>query len=436
MAEIVLDRVTKSYPDGAGGVRQAVKEFSMTIADGEFIILVGPSGCGKSTTLNMIAGLEDISSGELRIGGQRVNDKAPKDRDIAMVFQSYALYPHMTVRQNIAFPLTLAKLKKDQIAAKVEETAKILDLTELLDRKPAQLSGGQQQRVAMGRAIVRSPKAFLMDEPLSNLDAKLRVQMRAEIARLQSRLGTTTVYVTHDQTEAMTLGDRVVVLLAGEVQQIGTPDELYTNPANLFVAGFIGSPAMNFFPATFTDVGVRLPFGEVTLTQAVHDQLARHRQSKNIIVGIRPEHLEDASLLDGYARIRALSFTVRADIVESLGADKYVHFTTEGAGAQAAQLAELAADSGAGENEFVARVSAESKVTAGQQVELAFDTSKLVIFDADTGINLTRVVETEAPAEAPVEDAEPAAETPDADAQDTDSDDTATEKSGETTDSE
>ncbi|BBX31078.1 ABC transporter ATP-binding protein [Mycolicibacterium mageritense DSM 44476 = CIP 104973] len=436
MAEIVLDRVTKSYPDGAGGVRQAVKEFSMTIADGEFIILVGPSGCGKSTTLNMIAGLEDISSGELRIGGQRVNDKAPKDRDIAMVFQSYALYPHMTVRQNIAFPLTLAKLKKDQIAAKVEETAKILDLTELLDRKPAQLSGGQRQRVAMGRAIVRSPKAFLMDEPLSNLDAKLRVQMRAEIARLQSRLGTTTVYVTHDQTEAMTLGDRVVVLLAGEVQQIGTPDELYTNPANLFVAGFIGSPAMNFFPATFTDVGVRLPFGEVTLTQAVHDQLARHRQSKNIIVGIRPEHLEDASLLDGYARIRALSFTVRADIVESLGADKYVHFTTEGAGAQAAQLAELAADSGAGENEFVARVSAESKVTAGQQVELAFDTSKLVIFDADTGINLTRVVETEAPAEAPVEDAEPAAETPDADAQDTDSDDTATEKSGETTDSE
>ncbi|GAB5898210.1 ABC transporter ATP-binding protein [Mycolicibacterium mageritense] len=429
MAEIVLDRVTKSYPDGAGGVRQAVKEFSMTIADGEFIILVGPSGCGKSTTLNMIAGLEDISSGELRIGGQRVNDKAPKDRDIAMVFQSYALYPHMTVRQNIAFPLTLAKLKKDQIAAKVEETAKILDLTELLDRKPAQLSGGQRQRVAMGRAIVRSPKAFLMDEPLSNLDAKLRVQMRAEIARLQSRLGTTTVYVTHDQTEAMTLGDRVVVLLAGEVQQIGTPDELYTNPANLFVAGFIGSPAMNFFPATFTDVGVRLPFGEVTLTQAVHDQLARHRQSKNIIVGIRPEHLEDASLLDGYARIRALSFTVRADIVESLGADKYVHFTTEGAGAQAAQLAELAADSGAGENEFVARVSAESKVTAGQQVELAFDTSKLVIFDADTGINLTRVVETEAPAEAPVEDAEPAAETPD-------SDDTATEKSGETTDSE
>ncbi|MFN3004222.1 ABC transporter ATP-binding protein [Mycolicibacterium wolinskyi] len=419
MAEIVLDRVTKSYPDGAGGVRAAVKEFSMTIADGEFIILVGPSGCGKSTTLNMIAGLEDITSGELRIGGELVNDKAPKDRDIAMVFQSYALYPHMTVRQNIAFPLTLAKLKKDEIAAKVEETANILDLTELLDRKPAQLSGGQRQRVAMGRAIVRSPKAFLMDEPLSNLDAKLRVQMRAEIARLQSRLGTTTVYVTHDQTEAMTLGDRVVVLLAGEVQQIGTPDELYSNPANLFVAGFIGSPAMNFFPATFTDVGVRLPFGEVTLTQQVHDLLARHPKPDNIIVGIRPEHLEDSSLLDGYARIRALTFTVRADIVESLGADKYVHFTTEGAGAQAAQLAELAADSGVGVNEFVARVSSESRVTTGQQIELAFDTSKLVIFDADTGLNLTAAAEAAEAAEpaekseeaAPEAPAEPAGET-------------------------
>lgn len=406
MAEIVLDRVTKSYPDGAGGTREAVKEFSMTIADGEFIILVGPSGCGKSTTLNMIAGLEDISSGELRIGGERVNERAPKDRDIAMVFQSYALYPHMTVRQNIAFPLTLAKLKKDEIEAKVAETAKILDLTELLDRKPAQLSGGQRQRVAMGRAIVRRPKAFLMDEPLSNLDAKLRVQMRAEISRLQSRLGTTTVYVTHDQTEAMTLGDRVVVLLAGEIQQIGTPDELYNNPANLFVAGFIGSPAMNFFPATFTDVGVRLPFGDVTLTQQVHDQLARHPKPDNIIVGIRPEHLEDASLLDGYARIRALSFPVRADIVESLGADKYVHFTIEGAGAEAAQLAELAADSGAGANEFVARVSAESTAVGGQQIQLAFDTSKLAIFDAATGVNLTRTE----PAEEP-EPAEDTAET-------------------------
>src|ERR1700741_2719966 len=246
MAEIVLDRVTKSFPDGA----LAVHELSLTIAEGEFLILVGPSGCGKSTTLNMIAGLEDISSGELRIGGERVNEKAPKDRDIAMVFQSYALYPHMTVRQNIAFPLTLAKMKKAEIAQKVEEQAKILELTEFHERKPAQLSGGQRQRVAMGRAIVRHPKAFLMDEPLSNLDAKLRVQMRGEIARLQRRLGITTVYVTHDQTEAMTLGDRVVVMRGGVAQQIGTPDELYERPANLFVAGFIGSPAVNFFPPT------------------------------------------------------------------------------------------------------------------------------------------------------------------------------------------
>jgi multiple sugar transport system ATP-binding protein len=395
MAEIVLDRVTKSYPNGA----TAVKDLSITIADGEFIILVGPSGCGKSTTLNMIAGLEDISSGELSIGGERVNEKAPKDRDIAMVFQSYALYPHMTVRQNIAFPLTLAKLPKTEIAQKVDEAAKVLDLTELLDRKPAQLSGGQRQRVAMGRAIVRNPKAFLMDEPLSNLDAKLRVQMRSEIARLQNKLGTTTVYVTHDQTEAMTLGDRVVVLLAGEVQQIGTPDELYHRPANLFVAGFIGSPAMNFLPATITDMGVRLPFGEVTLSQDVLDLLGRQQNVNNVIVGIRPEHLEDASVLDGYARISASTFDVTVDMVESLGADKYLHFRSEGAGAQAAQLAELASESGAGENEFVARVSAESKAKKGDAISLAFDTSKLVIFDADTGKNLTLADDSTTPAE-------------------------------------
>ncbi|MCT7656934.1 ABC transporter ATP-binding protein [Mycobacterium deserti] len=385
MADIVLDRVTKSYPNGA----TAVKDLSMTIADGEFIILVGPSGCGKSTTLNMIAGLEDISSGELRIGGERVNEKAPKDRDIAMVFQSYALYPHMTVRQNIAFPLTLAKIKKDEITRKVDEAAKILDLTDFLDRKPAQLSGGQRQRVAMGRAIVRDPKAFLMDEPLSNLDAKLRVQMRSEISRLQNRLGTTTVYVTHDQTEAMTLGDRVVVLLGGVAQQIGTPEELYNEPANLFVAGFIGSPAMNFFPGTLTDVGVRLPFGDVTFTQEVHDRLEQHGKPEKVIVGIRPEHLEDAALLDGYARIRALTFQVTVDMVESLGADKYVHFKSEGAGAESAQLAELAAESGAGGDEFVARVSTESKARTGDTIELAFDTSKLTIFDAESGRNLS-----------------------------------------------
>ncbi len=385
MADIVLDRVTKSYPDGT----TAVKDLSLVIADGEFIILVGPSGCGKSTTLNMIAGLEEITSGELRIGGDRVNDKAPKDRDIAMVFQSYALYPHMTVRQNIAFPLTLAKMKKAEISQKVEETAKTLDLTELLDRKPASLSGGQRQRVAMGRAIVRNPRAFLMDEPLSNLDAKLRVQMRGEIARLQRRLHTTTVYVTHDQTEAMTLGDRVVVMLAGVAQQIGTPQELYDRPVNLFVAGFIGSPAMNFFPAQLTDVGVSLPFGQITLTQQVHDVLTAHPAPTNVIVGIRPEHLEDANLIDTYQRLRALVFEVDVELVESLGAEKIVHFTVQGASAHSAHLAELAADSGIGENEFVARLPAQSAAMAGQRIEVALDTTKLAIFDADTGANLT-----------------------------------------------
>ena len=385
MAEIVLDHVSKRYPDGA----TPVKDLSLTIGDGEFVILVGPSGCGKSTTLNMIAGLEEITDGELRIGGQRVNEKAPRDRDIAMVFQSYALYPHMTVRQNIAFPLTLAKLSKAEIEAKVAETAKVLDLVTLLDRKPSQLSGGQRQRVAMGRAIVRKPKAFLMDEPLSNLDAKLRVQMRGEIARLQNRLGTTTVYVTHDQTEAMTLGDRVVVLRAGEAQQIGTPDELYNHPVNLFVAGSIGSPAMNFFPAAATEGGLRMPFGTVTLGDTARNALARHARPANVIVGVRPENFEDATLIDAHERARSLTFGVRADLVESLGADKYVYFSTGGAGARSAQLTELAAESGSGENRYVARVSAESSAATGQTVELALDTTKLHVFDGDTGVNLT-----------------------------------------------
>ncbi|HEV7582591.1 MAG TPA: sn-glycerol-3-phosphate ABC transporter ATP-binding protein UgpC [Mycobacterium sp.] len=385
MAEIVLEHVNKSYPNG----HTAVKDLNLTIADGEFLILVGPSGCGKTTTLNMIAGLEGISSGELRIGGERVNEKAPKDRDIAMVFQSYALYPHMTVRQNIAFPLTLAKMKKTDIEQKVSETAKILDLTELLERKPSQLSGGQRQRVAMGRAIVRHPKAFLMDEPLSNLDAKLRVQMRGEIARLQRRLGATTVYVTHDQTEAMTLGDRVVVMHGGVAQQIGTPEELYERPANLFVAGFIGSPPMNFFPGTLTPTGLTLPFGEVMLTPQVLEVIAAHPKPDNVIVGVRPEHLADAALIDGYQRIRATTLEVRVELVESLGADKYVYFTTAGCDVHSAQLDELAAESEVVENQLVARVPAESKAAIGQSVELAFDTGKLAVFDADSGTNLT-----------------------------------------------
>lgn len=388
MAEIVLDHVNKSYPDG----HTAVRDLNLTIADGEFLILVGPSGCGKTTTLNMIAGLEDISSGELRIAGERVNEKAPKDRDIAMVFQSYALYPHMTVRQNIAFPLTLAKMRKADIAQKVSETAKILDLTNLLDRKPSQLSGGQRQRVAMGRAIVRHPKAFLMDEPLSNLDAKLRVQMRGEIAQLQRRLGTTTVYVTHDQTEAMTLGDRVVVMYGGIAQQIGTPEELYERPASLFVAGFIGSPAMNFFPARLTAIGLTLPFGEVTLAPEVQGVIAAHPKPENVIVGVRPEHIQDAALIDAYQRIRALTFQVKVNLVESLGADKYLYFTTESPAVHSVQLDELAeveGESALHENQFVARVPAESKVAIGQSVELAFDTARLAVFDADSGANLT-----------------------------------------------
>jgi multiple sugar transport system ATP-binding protein len=330
----------------------------------------------------MLAGLEDISGGEIQIDGRVINELESKDRDIAMVFQSYALYPHMTVRKNIAFPLTLAKLSKSEIDAKVAQTAKTLDLTELLDRKPSQLSGGQRQRVAMGRAIVRQPKAFLMDEPLSNLDAKLRVQMRAEIASLQNRLGTTTVYVTHDQTEAMTLGDRVVVLRAGEAQQIGTPDELYNHPANLFVAGFIGSPAMNFFPASPTEGGLRLPFGQIALTGGAG-------LPADVIVGVRPEHFEDATLMEPHERARALTFGVRADLVESLGADKYVYFSTGGAGASSAQLAELAADSGVGHNRYVARVSADSAAASGQTVELALDITRLQVFDAVSGVNLT-----------------------------------------------
>src|SRR4051812_6190091 len=261
MANITLDHVTKRYPDGY----EAVKDMSLEIKDGEFVILVGPSGCGKSTALRMVAGLEDITDGELRIGDQVVNDRAPKDRDIAMVFQNYALYPHMSVRDNMGFALKLRGAPKEEIDQKVGEAARILDLEPPLHRKPANLSGGQRQRGAMGRAIVRDPKAFLMDEPLSNLDAKLRVQMRTEVSRIQDRLGTTTIYVTHDQTEAMTLGDRVAVMRSGVLQQVGSPGELYNRPKNIFVAGFIGSPAMNFLPGTVKDGSISLPIGDVPL---------------------------------------------------------------------------------------------------------------------------------------------------------------------------
>src|SRR5688500_14867618 len=281
MAEIVLDHVVKRYPDGA----LAVDDFNLEIADGEFIILVGPSGCGKSTTLNMVAGLEDITAGKLLIDGQVVNDKAPKDRDIAMVFQSYALYPHMTVGDNMGFPLRLAGMDKETIRTKVAEAAEMLELSQHLDRKPANLSGGQRQRLAMGRAIVRSPKAFLMDEPLSNLDAKLRVQMRTMVSKLQHRLQTTTVYVTHDQTEAMTLGDRIVVMRGGKVQQIGSPQVLYDTPANLFVAGFIGSPAMNFLPARAEEGVFRTPLGDLPISDELRRTLEAGNAPREVIIG-------------------------------------------------------------------------------------------------------------------------------------------------------
>jgi multiple sugar transport system ATP-binding protein len=391
MADIVLDKVTKSYPDGT----VAVREVDLEISDGEFVILVGPSGCGKSTTLNMIAGLEDITSGELRIGGNVVNDKAPRDRDIAMVFQSYALYPNMTVRENMAFPLRLAKLDKATIEQKVDEVAKVLELTQLLDRKPANLSGGQRQRVAMGRAIVRSPKAFLMDEPLSNLDAKLRVQMRTVVSRLQKRLGTTTVYVTHDQTEAMTLGDRVVIMRAGAVQQVGAPQELYERPANLFVAGFIGSPSMNFLHAAVADGALRTALGELPLTGELRRVLDEAGNPDALILGVRPEHFEDASLVEEATREHGTEFEAEADVVESMGSDKYVYFALEGEQAQSADLEELAADAGAADlpaasgSQLVTRLAAESPVREGERLRVWFNTTKIHLFDPDSGRNLT-----------------------------------------------
>jgi multiple sugar transport system ATP-binding protein len=390
MAEIVLDKVSKKYPDGA----LAVSEVEITIGDGEFLVLVGPSGCGKSTMLNMVAGLEDITSGELRIDGKRVNEKAPKDRDIAMVFQSYALYPHMSVRENMAFPLRLAKVDDQTVRAKVEEAATILDLTQHLDRKPANLSGGQRQRVAMGRAIVRNPKAFLMDEPLSNLDAKLRGQMRTSVSKIQKQLGTTTLYVTHDQTEAMTLGDRVVVLRGGFVQQIGSPQFLYDNPANLFVAGFIGSPSMNFVPATLENNELRSPLGTAPLTDRVRRLVEKADAPREVLVGIRPEHFEDAALVEAGQKSGGATFTAHIDVLESMGSEKYAHFTLEGETATSAELAELAADSGSAdvpgsESQIVARLSAESSAAENADLEVWYDADKIKLFDPSNGKNLT-----------------------------------------------
>jgi multiple sugar transport system ATP-binding protein len=390
MAEIALDHVTKRFPDGA----LAVNGFTLDIADGELVILVGPSGCGKSTCLNMIAGLEDITDGELRIAGRVVNNEAPKDRDIAMVFQSYALYPHMTVRENMGFALKLAKTPKNVIDEKVNEAARILDLTQHLDRRPANLSGGQRQRVAMGRAIVRDPSAFLMDEPLSNLDAKLRVQMRTEVSRIQRRLGTTMVYVTHDQTEAMTLGDRVAVMRSGILQQVASPQELYDRPKNLFVAGFIGSPAMNFLAATVEDGKLRTGLGDLPLSDQLRRAIESSGAGRDVIVGIRPEDFEDASLVSPEARPHGVTLRASIDVLESLGADVFVYFTMERQqAAKAAELDELAKDSGRADtgssvDTVTARLDPAARVREGQEVELWVDVRPMHVFNPTTGENL------------------------------------------------
>jgi multiple sugar transport system ATP-binding protein len=381
MAEIVLDDISKRFADGT----EAVKRTSLTIADGEFFILVGPSGCGKSTLLNIIIGLTGPSSGEVRVDGVAVTGRDPKDRNMAMVFQSYAIYPHMTVRDNIAFPLRLAKLAKDEIAQRVARAAELLELEALLDRRPAELSGGQRQRVAMGRAIVREPAAFLLDEPLSNLDAKLRVQMRNELARLHARLGTTTVYVTHDQTEAMTLGERIAVLRDGRVQQVGTPRELYDRPANLFVAGFVGAPAMNFVPGEINGDRLRLPMTTLDLPEGMHDHSGGGPRA--VIVGIRPEHLADAATAGAAADGRP-DFEVRVERVEWLGADQFVYFDWPVEVSARLQALREDLDLGQGgrdEIRLVARVAAASHAEAGKPLRLALDPARLSLFDADSG---------------------------------------------------
>ncbi|MBE3562707.1 MAG: sn-glycerol-3-phosphate ABC transporter ATP-binding protein UgpC [Hydrogenibacillus schlegelii] len=360
MASVVLKNVTKRYPNGF----VAVKNVSLTVEDGEFVVLVGPSGCGKSTTLRMIAGLEDITEGELYIGDRLVNDVPPKDRDIAMVFQNYALYPHMTVYDNMAFGLKLRKVPKDEIRRRVHEAARILAIEHLLDRKPKALSGGQRQRVALGRAIVREPQVFLMDEPLSNLDAKLRVQMRAEIIKLHERIGATTIYVTHDQTEAMTMGDRIVVMKDGVIQQVSTPETVYNRPANLFVAGFIGSPAMNFLRGTLEDAGGILRFQAPNLSLAVPEPDAavlreRGYAGRPIILGIRPQDI----VVRGP---EGLTFSGTVTVVENMGSEKYLYIAVDEA------------------TEIVARVDASLRVTPHERVTLGFPPEKLHFFDPET----------------------------------------------------
>jgi multiple sugar transport system ATP-binding protein len=385
MAEIQMKNIVKQYGDGFA----AVNDVSIDVADGEFVILVGPSGCGKSTLLRMIVGLEDITSGDMIIGGERVNDKAPRERDLSMVFQNYALYPHLTVYENIAFPLRLAKkLSEQEIDQKVREAAATLELNEHLDRKPANLSGGQRQRVAMGRAIVRPAKAFLFDEPLSNLDAKLRGQMRTEIARLQRRLGTTTVYVTHDQTEAMTLGDRVAVLKRGLLQQLATPRQLYEQPVNLFVAGFIGSPPMNFLPATVIGDKVELPFVTVDLPEHARGKVP---ENKLLIAGIRPEYFDDASVVESDKLAKGATFRATIDVVEWLGSEAYAYMPYDAPPEVAAQLAQLEKDldSEALRTQLIVSLGPASRVRGGETAELFVDARKMHLFEPGSGDNVT-----------------------------------------------
>ncbi len=384
MAAIEMKNIVKQYGDGF----PAVNDVSIDVEDGEFMILVGPSGCGKSTLLRMIVGLEDITSGDMVIGGKRVNDLAPRDRNLAMVFQNYALYPHLTVYENIAFPLRLAGASNEEVDKKVRDASKTLELDEHLERKPGNLSGGQRQRVAMGRAIVRDAEAFLFDEPLSNLDAKLRGQMRTEIARLQRRLGITTVYVTHDQTEAMTLGDRVAVLKRGILQQLATPRELYTNPVNLFVAGFIGSPPMNFLPATVEGSSVKLPFGTVTIPE----DKAKKAQGKGLLIaGIRPEHFEDAAVMDSGKATPGSTFKTKVDVVEWLGNQAFAYSPFEAPAEVQQQLLELERDldGEALRTQLVISLDGSSRIKEGDEAEIWVDSSKIHLFDPVTGDNLT-----------------------------------------------
>ena len=391
MGAININNVGKIYPNGT----RALEDVSIEINDGEFVVLVGPSGCGKTTLLRMVAGLEDITEGEISIADKVVNEIAPKDRDIAMVFQNYALYPHMSVYDNMAFSLKLRKLPKDEIDQKVKDAAKTLEIDELLERKPKALSGGQRQRVAMGRAIVRNPQAFLMDEPLSNLDAKLRVQMRAELGQLHSQLETTTLYVTHDQVEAMTMGDRVAVIRKGVLQQIDTPREIYLYPKNIFVAGFIGSPSMNFVYATVesSSKGVVLTFGNDKILSKDAPEALKDYEGQEIVLGIRPEAFEDSV----YANKKEFSEELNIDVslLEQLGSDTYIHFYKDINPVQTEAIEEILADEGEDisvlgtQTKFIARINPNATIEEGQNINLAINPTKLHYFNPETGLSIS-----------------------------------------------